>query len=143
MAEEALAQLGKLGYFLCVVTNQPDVGRGTMAKEDVESIHTYMRTKLPLDDIRVCYDDGKKIDSNNRKPNPGMLLEAARENALDLTNSFMIGDRWRDVEAGLNAGCKTVFIDYNYAESLRRTPDYTVGSLWEASNLIVNLRQNN
>jgi D-glycero-D-manno-heptose 1,7-bisphosphate phosphatase len=136
---EALAALKKAGFFLSVVTNQPDVGRGTIDKSAVESIHAHMRKVLPLDDIRVCYDDGRQVNSNNRKPNPGMILDAAREFSLDLNRSFMIGDRWRDVEAGLNAGCKTIFIDYHYDEALPRPPDYVVGSLQEAATLILNL----
>lgn len=139
-AEEALSLLKKSGYFLSVVTNQPDVGRGTLEKNAVESIHAYMLEALPLDDIRVCYDDGKRIDSDRRKPNPGMLLEAAEQHSLDLSQSFMIGDRWRDVEAGLNAGCRTIFIDFDYDEPLQRSPDHTVHSLWEAANLIFNLK---
>ena len=69
-----------------------------------------------------------------------MLLEAVEQFSLDVTQSFMIGDRWRDVEAGINAGCKTIFIDYQYEESLLRPPDYIVKSLWEATALILDLK---
>ena len=137
---EALDLLKQGGYFLSLVTNQPDVGRGTLEKEVVEEIHTYLLEVLPLDDVRVCYDDGKRVNSNNRKPNPGMLQEAAAQFSLDLSRSYMIGDRWRDIEAGLNAGCKTIFIDYQYAESLPRPPDYTVESLRDAATLILDLK---
>lgn len=137
---EALVTLQQAGYFLSVVTNQPDVGRGTVDQTAVEAIHAHMHEMLPLDDIRVCYDDGRQVDSRHRKPHPGMLLDAAAEFSLDLPASFMIGDRWRDVEAGLNAGCKTIFIDYQYGESLLRTPDYTVTNLWEAAMLILKLK---
>lgn len=139
---EALDLLKQAGFFLCVVTNQPDVGRGTLAKEAVEVIHAHLHEVLPLDDIRVCYDDGKRVDSNNRKPNPGMLLDAAEQFSLDLSRSFMIGDRWRDIEAGKNAGCTTIFIDYQYEEQLVSPPDYIAESLWEAAVLILNLKNN-
>jgi D-glycero-D-manno-heptose 1,7-bisphosphate phosphatase len=138
-AGEALDSLKEAGFFLVVVTNQPDVGRGTLSQTEVESIHAHMRKTLPLDDIRVCYDDGRQVDSSHRKPNPGMLLDAAEEFSLDLNRSFMIGDRWRDVEAGLNAGCTTIFIDYQYDESLPRPADYVVGSLPEATAVILDL----
>ena len=137
---EALDLLKQAGFFLSVVTNQPDVGRGTLGKDAVEAIHAHLLEALPLDDIRVCYDDGKRVHSNNRKPNPGMLLDAAAQFSLDLSRSFMIGDRWRDIEAGLNAGCKTIFIDYQYAESLLRPPDYIVENLWDAATLILDLK---
>lgn len=137
---EALDLLKQAGYLLSVVTNQPDVGRGTLERGAVEEIHAHLLEVLPLDDVRVCYDDGKRVNSNRRKPNPGMLLEAAAQFNLDLSGSFMIGDRWRDIEAGLNAGCKTIFIDYQYAESLPRPPDYTVESLRDAATLILDLK---
>ena len=137
---EALDLLKQAGYLLFVVTNQPDVGRGTLEKGAVEIIHAHLLEVLPLDDVRVCYDDGRRVNSHRRKPNPGMLLEAAAQFSLDLSGSFMIGDRWRDIEAGLNAGCKTIFIDYQYAESLPRPPDYTVASLRDAATLILDLK---
>ena len=137
---EALDLLKQAGYLLFVVTNQPDVGRGTLEKGAVEIIHAHLLQVLPLDDVRVCYDDGRRVNSHRRKPNPGMLLEAAAQFSLDLSGSFMIGDRWRDIEAGLNAGCKTIFIDYQYAESLPRPPDYTVASLRDAATLILDLK---
>ena len=66
-----------------------------------------------------------------------MLLEAASELSLDLSRSFMVGDRWRDIEAGKAAGCKEVFIDYGYAERQTERPDAVVESVWEASVLIL------
>jgi D-glycero-D-manno-heptose 1,7-bisphosphate phosphatase len=89
-----------------------------------------------VDDIRVCYH----IDADGcacRKPKPGMLLGAANALGIDLADSFMVGDRWRDVEAGRAAGCRTVFIDYGYAEKQPDNPDFTVSSLFEAVPLIL------
>lgn len=110
---EALARLRQAGFLLIVVTNQPDVARGTQRREQVEAINDALKSALPLDEVVTSYEDG---DSPRRKPNPGMLLEAAERHRIDLARSFMIGDRWKDVEAGRRAGCRTVFIDYGYTE---------------------------
>jgi D-sedoheptulose 7-phosphate isomerase len=134
---EALRALKAHGYKLLVVTNQPDVGRGKQSRQTLDEIHQDLRQKLPLDDILVCcHTDEDKCDC--RKPLPGMLLEAASKHEIDLSSSFMVGDRWRDVEAGYNAGCKTILIDYGYAERLPdHDPDVRVKSLREAADWII------
>src|SRR5580704_12140784 len=107
---EALRDLKAHGYELLVVTNQPDVGRGKQSRQALDAIHQSLLASLPLDDILVCcHTDQDKCDC--RKPLPGMLLEAARRHHIDLSASFMVGDRWRDIEAGQNAGVRTVLID--------------------------------
>ena len=132
---EALNAFKKAGFLLICVTNQPDVARGTQNIEAVESIHKSLMDRLPLDAIYVCYADG---DSDpRRKPNPGMILEAAKRYCINLSGSFMVGDRWRDVDAGSRAGCHTIFIDYGYDESLRLLPERTVKSLAEAADWIL------
>ena len=134
---EALQELKSHGYKLLVVTNQPDVGRGKQSREALEAMHHALRTSLPLDDILVCcHTDQDHCDC--RKPLPGMLLEAARKHNIDLASSFMVGDRWRDIEAGYNAGCKTILIDYGYSERPPdHVPDLRVGSLREAADWII------
>lgn len=133
---EALASLRSAGFRLIVVTNQPDVARGTQIREAVEAIHTALQAQLPLDDFRVCYhDDADRCQC--RKPAPGLLLKAARDAKLDLSACFMIGDRWRDIEAGWRAGCTTVFIDYGYAEAQPDRFHVKVKSLIEASEWII------
>ncbi len=133
---KALTQLKAHGYRLVVVTNQPDVARGTSSREMVEAIHAHLQLKLGLDAILTCFhDDADGCDC--RKPSPGLLLRAARELRLDLDSSFMVGDRWRDVEAGRRAGCQTFFIDWGYAEKSPNSCDYRVGSLAEASRIIL------
>ena len=133
---EALARLREAGFRLIVVTNQPDVARGTQTRESVEQIHQMLQAQLPIDEVRVCYHDD--VDHCQcRKPLPGMLLDAAREAGLDLTASFMVGDRWRDIEAGQRAGCATVFIDYDYAEKRPDRCDASVSSLAEATQWIL------
>jgi len=132
----ALEELKKHGYRLVVVTNQPDVARGTSSRELVEAIHEHLKAELGFDAVLTCFhDDADGCDC--RKPNPGLLLRAARELAIDLDSSFMVGDRWRDVEAGRRAGCRTFFIDRGYAEKSPDSCDYRVGSLAEASRIIL------
>ena len=123
--EEACARLKAAGWLLIVATNQPDVGRGTQRQEEVEAMHAAMCAKLPIDRVEVSYDPGQGVPSEFRKPAPGMLLRAARELGIDLGGSWMVGDRWRDVDCGAAAGCRTIFIDYGYDEKLRAKPDFT------------------
>jgi len=132
---DALARLSAAGFRPIVVTNQPDVARGKQTREAVETIHAALSSQLPLDEFRVCYhDDGDQCHC--RKPQPGLLLEAARDTGVDLSASFMVGDRWRDVEAGRRAGCMTIFIDYGYAEPQGKA-DVRVHSLAEAADWIL------
>ena len=133
---EALARLKSAGFRLIVVTNQPDVARGVLSRESVEAVHDMLSAQLPLDEVRVCWHDD--VDRCRcRKPGPGMLLDAAREANLDLTSSYMVGDRWRDVEAGKRAGCITVFVDHGYDEPRPPVPDARVGSLAEGADWIL------
>lgn len=132
---EALRALKLLGYTLVVVTNQPDVARGTLSRRVVESIHARLGSELGLDAILTCFhDDGDACAC--RKPKAGLLFQAARELDIDLTASFMIGDRWGDVEAGRRAGCRTFFIDRGYAEKSPTACDFRVASLAEAADII-------
>lgn len=134
---EALLALREAGLMTLVVTNQPDVARGTLRREVVDAIHVELASRLAIDGFFVCcHDDADACDC--RKPRPGLLLRAARELAIDLSTSYMIGDRWRDVEAGVHAGCRTILIDYHYAERRSaREPIATVGSLAEAAAWIL------
>jgi D-glycero-D-manno-heptose 1,7-bisphosphate phosphatase len=132
---EALQELKAQGYWLVVVTNQPDVARGTSSHELVEAMHEHLKVELGLDAVFSCFhDDADRCDC--RKPAPGMLLRAAQQLGIDLKSSFMIGDRWRDMEAGRRAGCRTFFIDCGYAEKSPDSCDYRVGSLAEAVRII-------
>lgn len=133
---EGCRRLKSAGYALVVATNQPDVDRGTQDRRVVEAIHAHLCELLPIDRIEVSYDAGDS-PSPFRKPAPGMLRRAARELGLDLTRSWMIGDRWRDVDCGRNAGCRTVFIDRGYREQLRARPDYIVCSFAAAVDVVL------
>jgi D-glycero-D-manno-heptose 1,7-bisphosphate phosphatase len=134
----ACAKLKAAGFLLVVATNQPDVGRGTLKQEVVEKIHAHMTAQLPIDRVEVCFHAGKGLsDCDCRKPKPGMLLHAASELGIDLAQSWMVGDRWRDIDCGHAAGCKTVFIDRGYAEELKQKPDFLAGNLAEAADTIL------
>jgi D-glycero-D-manno-heptose 1,7-bisphosphate phosphatase len=134
----ACAKLKQAGFLLVLVTNQPDVGRGTLKQETVEMIHAEMCRRLPIDRVEVCYHPGQgKSECDCRKPKPGMLLRAARELGIDLARSWMVGDRWRDIDCGHAAGCRTIFIDRGYAEELRQKPHFSAGNLARAAEIIV------
>jgi D-glycero-D-manno-heptose 1,7-bisphosphate phosphatase len=120
---DGLALFKSLGFLCVVVTNQPDVRTGKQSLEKVESFHRFLRQELPIDDVKVCYhisDDGCVC----RKPKPGMLVEAADELGISLSHSVMIGDRWRDIEAGESVGCRCFLVDYNYPESNGRIGEH-------------------
>ena len=134
--QEALTALRKAGFLLIVVTNQPDVARGTTTREAVEAINAALGTELPIDEFRTCYHDSE-AGCDCRKPRPGALLAAAAHHDIDLCDSFMVGDRWRDAEAGQRAGCKTILIDYGYQEKQPEVVDYSVASLSEAVEIIL------
>ena len=124
------------GFKVIIVTNQPDVATGIQRRDVVEAMHEKLRDLDLYDDIKVCYhSDAHRCEC--RKPKPGMLIEAAHDWDVDLTSSFMVGDRWRDVAAGKEAGCFTFLIDYAYREQRADDPDAIVGSLEEAGKLIL------
>jgi D-glycero-D-manno-heptose 1,7-bisphosphate phosphatase len=136
-AEISLARLRERGFLLIVVTNQPDVRRGTMSRERVDEIHRFLAAKLPLDDFFVCYHDDQD-ECACRKPQPGLLLEAARKYQIEVAQSYLIGDRWRDIGAGTAAGCRTIFIDHGYNErGPEPLPDIRVYALSEAVERIL------
>ncbi len=134
---EGVAACRRAGFRVIVVTNQPDVATGKQSRAVVEAMHDHLRACLGLDDVFVCYHTDAH-DCACRKPRPGMLLEAAARWSVDLAGSFMVGDRWRDVEAGHAAGCQTVWVrgDEDYREPAPRRPHWTVRSLLEASRII-------
>lgn len=137
---EGCQQLKKAGFALVVVTNQPDVGRGTQSRESVEAMHAKLRADLPtLDGIEACFHAGGSHGEpcDCRKPKPGMVLHAAATHDIDLKSSFLIGDRWRDVDCAHAAGCRAVFVDHGYREQLREHPEFTVTTFREAVAIIL------
>jgi len=135
--ENAIKILKSTGYYLIVVTNQPDVGNGLMKKEIVESMNNLMMTRLGLDAVKVCYHS-QKDECDCRKPKPGMLLESSRELGIDLKESFLIGDRKGDIVAGKSVGCYSIFIDNGYSKSEQpSTADFVASNIKEAASHIL------
>ncbi|WPZ36205.1 HAD-IIIA family hydrolase [Thalassobaculum sp. OXR-137] len=135
-APGAVRALKAAGFVTVLVTNQPELARGNLDPVTMEAMHATLGAALPLDDVRICPHDGD-TGCACRKPAPGMLLDAAKALGLDLEQSFMVGDRWRDVGAGRAAGCRTILIDRGYDEPEREIPDFTVRDVAEAAGVIV------
>lgn len=142
---EGCARLHAQGFLLVVVTNQPDVGRGTQSIEAVEAMHRKMLVALPqISRVEVCWHAGSEWADpcTCRKPQPGMVLRASAAIHIDVSHSFLIGDRWRDIDCARAAGCRAVFIDRRYAEPLRAAPDWTVTTFTAAVNAILDNSEN-
>jgi D-glycero-D-manno-heptose 1,7-bisphosphate phosphatase len=136
-APAALRRLTAAGFILLGVTNQPEVPRGTTTRESVEAINARLLADLPLTAFFVCWHDDADACAC-RKPKPGLILDAARAYDVHLTESFMVGDRWKDVEAGRAAGCRTVLVDQGWAEMDGHPPaDAMVHTLVEAADWIL------
>jgi D-sedoheptulose 7-phosphate isomerase len=136
-AHRVLTRLKEKGFLLLVVSNQPDVSRGNLDRSAVEAINSQLRSKLPLDDFFICYHDDREV-CDCRKPRPGLFTRAASHYGVSLRQSYAVGDRWRDIDAGRNAGCRTVLIDCHYPEPPpKRPPQASVSSLPEAVEWIL------
>lgn len=133
-----LTRLRNEGFFLAVVTNQPDIAKGKLKPIAVKRVNDALKTVLNIDAIAMCSHDDMTF-CKCRKPKPGMLLELAAEYDLDLSASYMIGDRWRDVSAGKAAGCKTVMLGTTYGELQKDKPDYHVAELSQAVDIILGI----
>jgi D-glycero-D-manno-heptose 1,7-bisphosphate phosphatase len=131
-----LARLKTAGFLLIVVTNQPDVARGTTPRATVEQIHTELARQLPLDAVLCCYHDDPD-GCACRKPRPGMILEAARRFGVNPERSFVVGDRWRDIAAGHAAGCTTILLQRSYSEPQRSAPHFEAPDLGAAVEIIL------
>lgn len=134
--EDALVQLKQAGFALVVVTNQPDVSRGTQTRAAVEAINEHLARQLPIDEIVCCYhDDADQCAC--RKPKPGMLVDSAARRGLRLNASYMIGDRWRDIEAGRRAGCTTILVGNAGIEQMVAKADFEANNLGEVARIIL------
>jgi len=137
---DGCARLKAANFLLVVITNQPDVGRGTQNREAVEAMNLKMQSALPLlDRIEVCYHAGERYGQpcDCRKPRPGLILRAVAELNIDPKRSYVIGDRWRDVDCARAAGCRAILIQRGYEESLREAPDFTVANFNEAVTTVL------
>ena len=136
---DAIRSVHDAGFRVIVATNQPDVATGLQLRATVEAFHAHLRAALCIDDIKVCYH----VDADAcacRKPRPGMLIDAAAQWNIDLAASVMVGDRWRDIEAGKAAGCRTILVEGAYDERRAEGFDAAVPSLLDASRLILSGR---
>jgi len=138
--EAACAELARAGFALVMVTNQPDVQRGRTTRDFVEATNRDLAARLGLDDVRVCYHDHADA-CECRKPKPGLLIAAAAALNIDLGRSVMVGDRWRDIEAGVRAGCRTVLVGSGYDEPFPHLPDLRVAALRDAVAWIRGMRE--
>jgi D-glycero-D-manno-heptose 1,7-bisphosphate phosphatase len=115
-----------------VVTNQPDVARGTQTRAVVDAINADVASRLELDALYACFHDSSD-DCQCRKPRPGLLFQAASDRGISLAGSYLVGDRHTDVACGRAAGCVTVFVDRGYGETpANLQADARVASLDEA-----------
>lgn len=138
---QALKSLKQFGFLLIVVTNQPDVARGTQTAAEVDAINRHLAAQLPLDEFRVCpHDNADQCDC--RKPKPGLLLAAIKTHGIDPAASFMVGDRSGDILAGAAAGCRTLLVERAYSKRELCRPDFVVADLPEAAAIIARLAKN-
>ncbi len=133
-----LLKLRKLNFLLIMITNQPDVARGTRKKNDVDEINNYLKNYLNLDDVYCCYHDDLD-DCICRKPKDGMIKMAKKKWNINLSKSFLVGDRWKDIKCGINAGVKTFLIEKKYDEQ-RIEPDFSVSNFDEIIKIINNYK---
>jgi len=135
--ELALEILNGLGYFNIVVTNQPDVERGLLTKEFVIETFDYIQNKCKVHKFYVCpfADDSNEF----KKPNIGMLKKAELENKVNLKESFLVGDTWRDIDAGIRAGCTTIYMaqEHNYEPEVAKKANYVVEDIMDVVNIVV------
>jgi D-glycero-D-manno-heptose 1,7-bisphosphate phosphatase len=137
---DGCARLKAANFLLVVITNQPDVGRGIQSREAVEAMNLKMQSAVPLlDRIEVCYHAGERYGQpcDCRKPRPGLILHATAELSIDPKTSYVIGDRWRDIDCAHAAGCRAILIQRGYKESLREAPDFTVANFNEAVSAVL------
>ena len=125
-AKKILNKLKK-DYLIFIITNQPDVARKKNTKKNVINVNQYLKNKLPIKKIYTCYCDNDRC--RYRKPNIGMITNASKKYKINLNQSFVVGDRWKDIESGKKAKCKTIFIDKKYNEKIKSKPDYLIKNL--------------
>lgn len=133
---EAIKILKAHSFIPVVVTNQPDVARGVTSKAQVDAINAYIGEITDIEFFYTCFHDDVDM-CGCRKPAPGLINRAAIDLNLDIANSFLVGDRWRDITAGQEAGCPTFFIDHKYLEERPKMPFITVSSLLEAAQIMI------
>lgn len=121
-----------------MITNQPDIARGLIERSVVDEQNQIVARALNLTEVAVCpHDDGD--DCYCRKPRPGLIEKLGQKHRINLSTSVVVGDRWRDIDAGVAAGTLTLFIDYGYEERRPKNPTRTVHSTDEMLNAVLGL----
>lgn len=134
-AKIAISALKEAGFKIFIFTNQPDITKKIISQEELDGIHKMIYKELAIDEIVTCiHIDEDKCSC--RKPKPGMILELQKKWKVTLNQSFVVGDRWRDIEAGENAGCNTILIGDGYNEK-KISANRQAQNILEASNLIL------
>ena len=137
--KEGLENLKKMGFITIVVTNQPDVARNKTTKIKVNNINNFLKERLDLDHILCCFHDD--VDKCNcRKPKHGMIDNAKKSWNINLKESFLVGDRWKDIVCGNNAGLTTFLIDHGYNEKFVE-PNFKCKNFNQVVKIIKSLKQ--
>lgn len=111
---DELARLRAAGFALIVVSNQPDVARGGLRADDLAALHAALAERLPLDAVYVCPHD-RQDGCGCRKPKPGLIQQAAADWGIDLTRSYLVGDRWVDLAAAQSAGVDGILLECSWS----------------------------
>lgn len=135
-----LKKFKELGYLNIIVTNQPDIENGLLEMKVLKEMNKIILNSFPIDDIEFCTH---KSDCRRRKPNSGMLIDAAKKWNINFEDSFMVGDRKSDVDAGKEVGTKTIFVDYNYREKKPLNVDYFTDNVTHAFDYILKISNKN
>jgi D-glycero-D-manno-heptose 1,7-bisphosphate phosphatase len=136
LVKESIQELVSRNFEVVVVTNQPDVSKGVTSLSQIQLMHNEISDFTGIQHFYMC----THLQSSNcdcRKPRTGLLNQAAQELGLDLSKSFLVGDRWSDIDAGNNANCNCFFIDYGYDEKMPSGNFQAVSSLHEAVSKII------
>ena len=137
--KEGLENLKKMGFVTIVVTNQPDVARKKTTKKNVININNFLKNRLKLDHFICCFHDD--IDECScRKPKHGMIDIAKNKWNINLKKSFLVGDRWKDIVCGNNAGLTTLLINYGYNEKFVE-PNFKCKNFNQVVEIIKSLKQ--
>ncbi len=135
--EKGFQKLKKKNFLIYVVTNQPDFERND---KTIKKMHSVLKKSFPIQKIYCCFN--KKNSSEYKKPNIGMVKNLIKEKKINLSQSYVVGDRWRDIDFAHNLNCKSIFIDRKYNEKLNKKPNYICISTSQAINIILKNEKN-
>jgi len=138
--KECLVAFKKMGFLNIIFTSQPDISRGFLQIEDLEKMHEIIDKTLLVDEIRFCPHDDKD-NCSCRKPKPGLILEAVQKWSIDLRESYVIGDTWKDIGAGKAVGCKTFLLRREYNKGFQKDYDFEVSNLKKTVEIIKKLNK--